>query len=463
MALQTKSVSTGDYGWQSWSNGYVISLTLTEESVNVAANTSLVSYLFTISNTNNNRFYDNNNSWSISIGGHSIAISGFNFDLSANYTTQTIASGQVTVEHNADGKKDMPYSVSVPNIKAWNRYGPPEMALSGTWALSPISTTPPAFTQASVIDSNDTTFLLTNNRSCLVRYCSNAAVSVSAEAYGGAQVASLTATCGDGKKLSSATGNLEGVMQGVESGSFTMKVTDSAGKTTVLDKSLPLIAYVKLTCDMSNEKPDGEGNMTVSVSGNYYNGSFGAAENTLTVQYRYKVSGTSWQNTDAEWQSLAPALSGNGYTAQARLSGLDYRKAYTFQARATDKLNTVYSATYTARATPVFDWGETDFQFNVPVYGITPEMVGIRYTTNDGAHVLERLGIESGILFVRDAGNLDHYYWGVFSGYQHGRMPLFHTLSANVLSVVTNTLGTVTAIGLTGVATYVIIPLVTFR
>lgn len=462
MAVQTKSVSTGDYAWKSWSNGYVISLTLTEESVSVANNTSLVSYRFTISNTNNNRFYDNNNSWTISIGGHTIAISGFSFDLSENYTTQTIAAGQVTVAHNADGKKDMPYSVSVPNIQSWNKYGPPAMSLSGSWALSPIATTPPAFTKVSIIDSNDATFSLTNNRNCLVRYCSNAAISVSAEAYGDGQVTSLTATCGDGKKLSSATGVLEGTMQGVGSGSFTVKATDSAGKTTTLNKSLPLIEYVKLTCDIGSAKPDAEGNANVSVSGNYFNGSFGATKNSLSVQLRYKRKGTSWLNTEEEWQSINPTLNGNSYTAQVELTGLDYQKAYTFQARAMDKLNTVQSATYAARATPVFDWGENDFQFHVPVRGITPEMVGSRLVSNDGARILNRLRVEAGLLYVRDDGNLNNYYFGIFRGYRQGKTPSFYKLSANVLDVITNDLGTVAATGLTGEATYVLIPFITF-
>ena len=459
MALQTKSVSTGDYAWKSWSNGYVISLTLTEESVSVANNTSLVSYRFTISNTNNNRFYDNNNSWTISIGGHTIAISNFNFDLSANYTTQTIASGQVTVAHNTDGKKDMPYSVSVPNIQSWNRYGPPSMSLSGTWTLSPIATTPPAFTRVSIIDSNDKTFLLTNDRNCLVRYCSNAAISVSAEAYGGGQVTSLTATCGDGKKLSSTTGNLEGTLQGVGSGSFTMKVKDSAGKTTTLNKSLPLIEYVKLTCDVGSEKPDTAGNVTVFVSGNYFNGSFGATENALSVQLRYKRKGTSWQDTEEEWQSIEPTLAGNGYTAQVELTGLDYQKAYTFQARAIDKLNTVQSATYTARATPVFDWGENDFQFHVPVLGITADMVSARYSVKSGNYLLRNLGVESGLMFVRDGGNLKNYYLGLFYGYKKNKTPAtFYTLCANTLAVGTNIYGTVDAENREGEATYVVIP-----
>ena len=139
MALQTKTFSTGDYAWHSWSNGYVLSLTLNQESVNTEKNTSLVSYLLTISNTDNNRFYSNDYSWTISIGGKSIAISHFNFDLSENFTTQTISSGQVTVTHREDGTMDMPYSVSVPNVQAYVSYGPPAMSLSGTWPLKAIA------------------------------------------------------------------------------------------------------------------------------------------------------------------------------------------------------------------------------------------------------------------------------------------------------------------------------------
>ena len=80
MSLQIKTLTTGDYAWKSWSNGYVIGLTLTEEAVDVAANTSLVSYLFTISNTNNNRFTGWGNNWDISIADQQIPIRNFYFD-----------------------------------------------------------------------------------------------------------------------------------------------------------------------------------------------------------------------------------------------------------------------------------------------------------------------------------------------------------------------------------------------
>lgn len=460
MALQQQVFSTGDYAWRSWSNGYVISLTLTEESVNVAANTSQVSYLFTISNTDNNRFTSNDYSWSISIGGKSISISHFSFNLAANYTTQTIASGRVTVAHNPDGTLAMPYAVSIPNVQNWVSYGPPAMSLTGTWALTTIARTPPTISNVSVVDSNEKTFALTQNRSHLVRYYSNAAVVATATAHNGATITAMEALCADGKKVTAAGSSLAGTIYGVESGNFTVKATDSRGNTTTIAPvALTLVEYVKLTCSLSDNKPDTDGNMTVSVSGKYFNGSFGKVSNNLTVQYRYKVSGQAWQNREDEWRTMTVTLDAGGYQASASVSGLDYQTAYTFQARATDKLATVNSAEYTVRAMPVFDWSEKDFRFHVPVGGITADMVGARHETTNGALLLEELGVRSGLLFAKDGGNLANYYLGLFHGYQNNsRSAAFHTLCANTLNIVTNALGSVEALNAVGEVTYVVIP-----
>ena len=451
MAIQTKTVTTGDYAWKSWSNGYVIALTLTEEATDTGANTSLVFYQFTISNTNNNRFTDNNNSWSISIGGQEIEIRNFNFNLGSNYTTQTIAWGQVVVPHNPDGRLHMPYEVSVPNIQSWNRYGPPAMALSGTWELTPIPrastvscpvgiigkpvtvsiqkagegfthtitygfgklqgmvaertagstvqwTIPTAFyTQipaakrgegvlvcktyigsalvgesscplyadideadcrpvisAEVTDNNPETTALTGDSNTLVRYYSDAKVTAEYAAKNSATVAGYTLTH-NGKTHTAASV----VIAGAENGEFQFAVTDSRGISANLSVTKPVVPYVKLTCNLAGNKPDGDGNMTLAVSGNFFDGSFGKSHNTLTVQYRYKLSGTSWQ--EEQWQDMEPVFTGNSYIAQMELTGLDYQKAYTFQARAIDQLAVVNSAEYTARAIPVFDWGEQDF------------------------------------------------------------------------------------------------------
>jgi hypothetical protein len=112
---------------------------------------------------------------------------------------------------------------------------------------------------------------------------------------------------------------------------------------------------------MGDNTPSADGAMTVTASGNYYNGSFGAVSNTLTVQYRYKVSGGSY----GSWTNMTATKSGNTYTATANLTGLDYKKTYVFQVKAVDKLATKTTAEKSVKSLPVFDWGENDFTFNV--------------------------------------------------------------------------------------------------
>lgn len=144
---------------------------------------------------------------------------------------------------------------------------------------------------------------------------------------------------------------------------FTIEVTDSRGNVTTKTITKDLVPYVKLTCNLSGNRPDANGNMTVSVHGNYFNGSFGAVDNTLSVQYRIKKKDEDW----SAWTDMTPTFGNGTYSAETELSGLESSTLYIFQARAIDKLATVESAEREGKSTPVFDWGEEDFNFNVPV------------------------------------------------------------------------------------------------
>ena len=141
MAIQTKTYEAGDYAYKSWSNGYKIHLTLTEESVNTANNTSLISYVFSISSGDNNRFTANYNTWNINIGGNQIPITNLNFSLDYN-DSQILAQGQVNVGHNADGTLNMYYYTPIPDNSTWNEYAPPAMALEGYMPLTSIAVAP---------------------------------------------------------------------------------------------------------------------------------------------------------------------------------------------------------------------------------------------------------------------------------------------------------------------------------
>ena len=217
----------------------------------------------------------------------------------------------------------------------------------------------------TITDSNSSTVGLTGDNSKLVRYYSNATVSIGASAVKGATLTSKKVVCGN-KSLTS-----DGTINAVESNNFVFTATDDRGNYSSKTVTTSFVEYVKLTCTLANNMPSTDGSMTVKVTGNYYNGSFGSKSNSLTVYYRYKTYGGSYPD---DWSKMTVALSDNTYSATANLTGFDYQTSYVFQAYAVDALATVYSVEKTVKATPVFDWSENDFRFNVP---ILPEAISI--------------------------------------------------------------------------------------
>ena len=162
----------------------------------------------------------------------------------------------------------------------------------------------------------------------------------------------------------------------VESNIITFEVTDSRGFITETALEKGFVDYVKLTCNMAVGAPTTAGELTITAKGKYFNGSFGSQSNSLFVYYRYKVNNGSYGN----WISMSSTVSNNTYTATASLTGLDYQNSYTFQTKAVDKLATVETAEKKVKTTPIFDWGENDFNFNVPV--VAPSLNGHRIFEN---------------------------------------------------------------------------------
>lgn len=157
---------------------------------------------------------------------------------------------------------------------------------------------------------------------------------------------------------------------GVTTPKISYTVTDSRGNTTTGSYSFTMVNYVKLTCSLDVEPPTTAGAMNFTISGNYFNGNIGATANTLTVWYRYKTNSGSY----GSWTALTATKTGNTYKATKNISGLNYLNSYTVEACAEDEIykdtnsyGAVYSEAIKVKTTPVFDWGEEDFNFNVPV------------------------------------------------------------------------------------------------
>lgn len=211
----------------------------------------------------------------------------------------------------------------------------------------------------TIVDTDSTTIALTGDSSKLVKYYSNAKITTGAKAIKGATLSSQKVVCG-AKSITTATGTISDI----ESGKFVFSATDSRGNSGTKTVNANIVDYVKLTCNFGKSSPDTSGNFTMTITGNYYNGSFGAVNNTLSIKYRYKVSG----GTFSEWKTIPATLNGNTYSATDNFTGLDYQTIYIFQAQAVDKLATVTTKETEIKSLPVFDWDADSFAFHVPLF-----------------------------------------------------------------------------------------------
>ena len=252
----------------------------------------------------------------------------------------------------------------------------------------------------TVVDSNSKTIALTGSNSKLVKYYSNAKVTFGANAVKGASLKSKKVTCGN-KSLTA-----DGTINGVENGKFSFSATDSRGNTTAKTVTKDMVNYVRLSCNVGDGVPDGEGTFALEVTGACFYGSFGAVDNALTVEYRYRVQG---EETWGEWTAVDSVLPlGFTYLARARVEGLDYQATYQFQARATDKLETVTTPEKTVKSLPTFDWSGTDFNFNVPVVVQGRSVLGCGGTAHLGSN---QSGVSTNLTLPLNV--LDAAYGGV--------------------------------------------------
>lgn len=224
-----------------------------------------------------------------------------------------------------------------------------------------------------VKDAGTVSTVLTGDVNKIIKGHNYISVSSGGAALKGATIKSQKITCGE-EVINAGSGSFTNV----DTASFVFTITDSRENTTTQTINKTLIPYVKLTCNL-NATATVDGKITLNVKGNYFNGSFGATANTLSIQYRYKENG----GTYGSWINATATLSNNTYTANATITGLDYRKTYIVQAKAADKIYNLTTNEKRVKAIPVFDWGENDFQFNVPAYDKDGGLLGNEMTAEN--------------------------------------------------------------------------------
>lgn len=262
----------------------------------------------------------------------------------------------------------------------------------------------------TVVDNNSATKDLTGSEDSLVKYQSIALCNANVQTYYGASVTSCSITC-SGKTISSVSGEIDAPT----SGTFVFTITDSRGFTISKTVTKTFVEYFNPTCYLEAHATV-DNTIDVEIHGRVYNGSFGAYRNNITVQYRYM---SNEDNSYGGWIAANPSYDNYNYSCTATINGLEYRKTYTVQARIVDSLNTYESSEVRTRATPIFDWSNSDFNFNVPVningkldtdgLSVIGDASVTRLSVYGGASFGGDVEFDQGVTFYGDlsAGSLD--------------------------------------------------------
>lgn len=206
--------------------------------------------------------------------------------------------------------------------------------------------------QVTVEDTNAGTLALTGYSGKLIRYASTACCRIQAQPRYGAVITEKLLN-GEPVEGDSVT------LSQVQTDRLTVTVRDSRGHSTQQVLALELIPYFLPTVRLEASRTDAtSGNGWLQAEGTFFAGSFGAAANSLQIQYRIGT-GTP--------VSVTPQLEGSRYSLRIPLQDLDYTKSYQIYLTVSDALTAVTAQAQIHPGIPVFEWGREDFHFHVPV------------------------------------------------------------------------------------------------
>lgn len=215
----------------------------------------------------------------------------------------------------------------------------------------------------SIVDTNSKTIALTGNENVLVKYMSNAKVSITATAQNSSTIKSYSIKCDDGKSSTLQ----ETTLNGVESNVFRCSATDSRGFTTQKVSTLSMVDYVKLVFKNYSFERLSQTSSTVKLKydGLWFNGNFGTKDNELFLKYRYRISNGEW----SEYIQLSPSIENNTFSGELELDGeFDYQTQFDFELVLEDDLMTVRKEQVVIKGVATFEYGEHDVQVNGKLY-----------------------------------------------------------------------------------------------
>lgn len=188
-------------------------------------------------------------------------------------------------------------------------------------------------------DINGTTINLTGNDQIVVYNASNIQCDYTYAGQYNAYIKSVKLN-----DVEVGTNSKQTIYYGANVDTFRLDVTDSRDYPNIYSVQMEdRVEYFKPTLNATIERnTPTDGIVNISFNGTFYNGSFGAKHNYkdgyFHVYYRYALKGSSFTE---DWIELATEPTDNNFGDILSLEGFDYQKAYTFQIKVVDALNSV--------------------------------------------------------------------------------------------------------------------------
>jgi hypothetical protein len=224
----------------------------------------------------------------------------------------------------------------------------------------------------SVIEADNYVYSLTGNRNKFILGFSDAQFDTGARANKQATIDYQWIRCGS-VTLDDYNQNT-GTIENIDSNTFYFEMKNSRGLIANKAIALDIIPYTKLTASVETGPFTANGRVTFTLKGLYFNGSFGAQNNSMQVQYSLRDSDGNFAQVtgvrESGWVELGeihPTTGSGTYEFSHTITGLDYTKAWELTVAVQDALTPLQTVTTVVAPLPTFDWSDSDFHHHTDV------------------------------------------------------------------------------------------------
>ena len=201
----------------------------------------------------------------------------------------------------------------------------------------------------TIVDSNSTVTTLTGNSSKFVLGYSTATATFNSSAKKSATISSQTIT----NEIGTVLRNGDGAISPIKDSTIVFKTVDSRGNSVSTTKNLTIVDYFKPICQIKGIAQSSSTALNILLTGSAFVDSFGAKNNSITIQYRYKNDSTN--GSYGSWTNADVSITNSTFTQNFNVTVPNSHQNYTFQVRITDSLETMTSEefVYTTGLEPV--------------------------------------------------------------------------------------------------------------